>query len=79
MLEPTLMETHQRSILKAVTYRVMGFIATGCVAWLITKDPKAGLAVGAADSLVKVVGYYMHERIWMKVKFGKLPPPDYQI
>lgn len=63
-------ESRRRSMLKAVTYRALGSTATCLVAWLVTGSFMTGLSIGLADSLVKVVSFYVHERAWHRVTWG---------
>ena len=73
------METHTRSIMKAVTWRTGGTIVTFSVAWLLIGDISQALGIGVVDTLVKVGAFYFHERLWNRLSFGKLKAPDYQI
>lgn len=65
-------ESHRRSILKALSYRVLGSTATGVVGWWISGSLKVGAAVGLADSVIKLILYYIHERLWHRVSWGKV-------
>jgi uncharacterized membrane protein len=38
--------------------------------WIITGNPIMGLKIGALELLTKFILYYIHERIWVKMKFG---------
>jgi uncharacterized membrane protein len=67
-------ESHTRSILKALSYRILGSTATGVVGWWISGSIKVGAAVGLADTAIKLVLYYVHERVWHRVKWGKVDP-----
>jgi len=73
------METHARSILKAMTWRTGGTIVTFTVAWVLIGDLSQALGIGIVDTLVKLGAFYFHERLWNRLSFGKLKPPDYQI
>jgi uncharacterized membrane protein len=59
-----------RSILKAVSWRIVGTLDTMALGWIITGNPIMGLKIGALELLTKFVLYYIHERIWVKMKFG---------
>jgi len=59
-----------RSILKAVSWRIVGTLDTMALGWIITGNPVMGLKIGALELLTKFVLYYIHERIWVKMKFG---------
>lgn len=74
------MESHKRSIAKAVTYRIMGFAMTTAVVYVITKRADLAGGIGLADTVVKLGGYYVHERLWGRFHWGRKPPQnDYQI
>ncbi len=73
------MESHSRSIVKAVTWRAGGTVVTFFIAWAITGEATLSVGIGLLDSLVKVGAFYLHERIWNRLRFGKLEPPEYQI
>ena len=73
------MDSHRRSMAKAVTWRIGGLIVTGCVAWAITGELRFAAYIGAIDSLVKLGVYYAHERVWNGISFGRPKPPEYNI
>ena len=73
------METRARSIVKALTWRIGGLIVTSSVVWVVTGQAKLAASIGLADTLVKLLAYYVHERCWLKVQFGRAKPPEYQI
>ena len=73
------METKLRSVAKTISYRVGGTFVTAGVAFLITKRPEAAIQIGLADTLAKFVVFYLHERAWNKIPFGRPKPPEYQI
>ena len=59
-----------RSILKSLSWRVVGTLDTMFLGWIITGDPTVGLKIGALELVTKFVLYYFHERIWLKSKYG---------
>lgn len=73
------MDTHWRSILKAVTWRTGGTVVTCLVAWLITGNLDLATRIGLLDTVIKIGAFYLHERVWMRLSFGKMKPPEYQI
>ncbi|MFC1738725.1 DUF2061 domain-containing protein [Planctomycetota bacterium] len=73
------METHFRSIIKAVTWRAGGTVVTWLVAWSITGNLNIAAQIGVLDSLIKIGAFYAHERFWNRVSYGKQKPPEYQI
>jgi len=64
-------ETHTRSILKALSWRIAGTLTTAAVVYLMTRKPWIALAAGGADFFSKFGLYFIHERIWDRVKTGK--------
>lgn len=60
-----------RHILKTITWRIIGTIDTIMLAWLITGDPETGLKIGGIEVITKMILYYLHERVWYKIPFGK--------
>lgn len=67
------MVERKRHFAKAVTYRVFGSVATGLVAYAFSHSVEIGAQVGLADSVIKVGLYYVHERVWYRVKWGVRP------
>ncbi|MHC4254035.1 MAG: DUF2061 domain-containing protein [Planctomycetota bacterium] len=35
--------------------------------------------IGILDTIIKIAAFYIHERFWIKLNFGKLKQPEYQI
>jgi uncharacterized membrane protein len=56
-----------------------GLIVTTVVVYLFTHKMELSAAVGLADTGVKLVAYYVHERLWLRVKFGLRRTTDYEI
>jgi uncharacterized membrane protein len=62
--------TKRRHIAKAFTWRITGTITTFVMIWILTGKLTFGLAIGGAEAIVKMVLYYVHERVWHRLKFG---------
>jgi uncharacterized membrane protein len=62
--------TKLRSLLKAISWRIIGTLDTMTLGWIITGSPLMGLKIGALELFTKFVLYYFHERIWLRFKFG---------
>ena len=65
------MESRKRSILKAVTWRVLATLVTILVVYFVTKEVALSLGVGFIDAAIKVLIYYAHERVWDRARFGR--------
>jgi uncharacterized membrane protein len=73
------METHVRSIIKAISWRAGGTAVTFLTAWFFIGTLDTAVKIGILDTLLKIGVFYVHERFWNGLNFGKLKPPDYQI
>lgn len=73
------MESNARSIVKAVSYRLLGSSVTGLILFAVTGKGTISLIGGAADMVLKIVAYFIHERIWNHIDFGRSKPPEYEI
>ena len=60
-----------RHIAKTITWRIIGTIDTMILAWIITGDPMMGLKIGGVEVFTKMILYYLHERAWYRISFGK--------
>jgi uncharacterized membrane protein len=72
------MESRTRSLLKAISWRVTATVTTIIIAYFITGQVDAALAIGSIEFVLKFVIYYAHERAWLKVRVGQHPSLDEQ-
>lgn len=73
------MDHIHRSLVKAITWRIIGILITFIFVYIYTGNIKESLIIGLGANCVKMFLYYIHERIWNRVKFGRVQPPEYQI
>ena len=62
-------ESRLRSLIKALSWRVLALIVTVTVVWVVTGNTDMAATVGGADALVKIGLYYLHERVWNRISF----------
>ena len=62
--------TKTRTILKTLSWRIVGTLDTMALGWIITGSPLVGLKIGGLELITKFVLYYLHERVWLKSKYG---------
>jgi uncharacterized membrane protein len=60
------MKLINRHIAKTFSWRLVGTLDTMVLSWIITGDFNAGIQIGLADVIIKMVLYYLHERVWFK-------------
>ena len=58
---------HKRHIAKTITWRFIGTLDTIILSWLISGDPTIGVQIGLSESVTKMVLYYIHERVWVRI------------
>ena len=64
-------ESHSRSVAKAVSWRIFGTLVTTALVFVFTRRLALSLAVGAAEFLAKIGLFWLHERLWDRVAWGK--------
>ncbi len=60
----------QRSLLKTISWRIVGTLDTMALGWIITGSPLVGLKIGGLELVTKFILYYFHERLWIRNKYG---------
>ena len=68
-------EHHIRSITKAISWRFLATVTTISIVFIFTKKLMLSLGVGLVEVISKVIFYYLHERIWGKIQWGKPKHP----
>ena len=64
-------ETTARSVVKSISWRLVGTIDTFIISWLITGEVTLALSIGTIELVTKMLLYFFHERFWNTVKWGK--------
>jgi uncharacterized membrane protein len=72
-------DSHTRSLAKAVSYRVLGSAATALVVYVFSGNMPLSASVGGLDMVIKIVLYFLHERLWNHIPFGRPKRPEYEI
>jgi len=65
------MEKNVRSLAKSITWRVVATLTTILLVYLFTRNVVLSTSVGALELLLKTVIYYIHERAWNMIHFGR--------
>ena len=68
-------ESHVRSVIKGITWRMLGTIDTMVISYFVTGEITSALKIGGIEVFTKIFLYYLHERTWTLVKWGKRPDP----
>ena len=56
-------ELHKRTVVRALTYRIIALLITAL--W-------TGLSNAVIIHIILTAVHYIHERVWLKIKWGKL-------
>lgn len=64
-------ERFSRSLLKSVSWRIIGTIDTIIISYLITGKLAFALSIGGIELVTKMILYVVHERVWNKIKWGR--------
>ena len=73
MMTETVRESRKRSLLKAVSWRVLATATTIIIAWAVYRDIRPALAIGGIEFLAKFLVYYLHERVWQIIPHSPMP------
>lgn len=60
-------EGNKVSILKTISWRIIGTLDTMCISYFLTGKLEIALSIGGIEVISKMVLYYMHERAWVKL------------
>ena len=61
-----------RSLVKAVSWRLVGSMDTFILSLLVTGNARYAISIASVEALTKIALYYIHERIWRQVAWGRL-------
>ena len=61
-----------KSVMKAVSWRIVGTLDTMIISFLITGKVTVALSIGSIEVLTKTILYYFHERLWAHIHRIKL-------
>lgn len=64
-------ESHSRSVAKALSWRILGTAATSLLVFLFTRKLVLSLAVGGLEFVSKIGLFWLHERLWDQLRFGR--------
>lgn len=64
-------EHWRRSLAKTLTYRIVIVLMIYIVTSLVTGNTKQALEITGWNTVLATVIYYLHERIWSKINWGR--------
>lgn len=63
--------TRSRSFVKALSYRIWGTLSSFVVAFVLTGSAELSGLIAFWETVVKVGIYYVHERGWNFIQWGR--------
>lgn len=60
-----------RSVTKALTWRFIATTTTMSLVYIATGNLELAAHVGAADVIIKLFFYYVHERAWGRIRWQR--------
>ena len=66
------METRVRSTVKAVLWTLIGLISMSVIGLLFTGSLSQGGLMAVVNAALGFISYLVYERVWSKVRWGRL-------
>ena len=67
----TFHESRLRSVVKTVSWRFWATLTTAVLVFIFTGRWKVAVAIGGVEVVAKVVLYFLHERMWDHIDWGR--------
>jgi adenylylsulfate kinase len=67
-------DTGNRSILKTLSYRVIGAVITALIVFAFTGKLALAIGVGTISLIATTILYYLHENLWAFIDSRKSKP-----
>ena len=64
-------DTHKRSLVKAVIYKTGSIVCLAGLSWIFTRDLVQMSLITVTYEVIAALGYYIHERLWEQIHWGR--------
>ncbi len=65
------MISKKRSLAKSFTWRIIAIVSTFAIGYFMTGSIAFATSLTLISNGINFVLYYVHERVWLKVEWGK--------
>jgi uncharacterized membrane protein len=65
-------ESHARTVARMISYRLTAWLLTVPFTYMLTGDWGTAMEGSLILHIALTLDYYVHERIWLKIKWGKI-------
>jgi len=63
--------TKRRTLAKSITWRLIAIAVTFIVGFVMTGSWQFAVSLSLISNLINFVLYYIHERFWLKINWGR--------
>ena len=64
-------ESKLRSVVKSLSWRLLATLTTVLIVYIFIGDTKIAFSIGGIEVFLKMLVYFIHERLWEKIRFGR--------
>ena len=68
-------ESKKRSLVKAITWRLVAMVVLGFVSYFFTRNFKEMGEITIFYTIIQIIFYFLHERLWEKISWGRIKHP----
>ena len=69
------MEKRVRSLVKALSWRLIAVVVLGLVSYIFTGSIKESGLITGVYTILQIFVYWVHERIWQRIRWGMRQHP----
>nr|WP_319390282.1 DUF2061 domain-containing protein [uncultured Cohaesibacter sp.] len=66
------MDSTTRTIAKAISWQLTGLVSMTLIGYLFTRSLTASSGIAIASATVSFIFYCFHERLWSRVRWGRM-------
>jgi len=64
-------DSNTRSLAKTISWRLTGSGATFLISYIVSGNITIACSIALIQTTLNTILYYIHERIWNKIKWGR--------
>lgn len=64
-------ETHARSLIKAIIYRILIILSVFIITYATTRRLADTASITGLTAISGTIIYYLYERVWSRIKWGR--------
>lgn len=61
----------KRSFAKSITWRIIAIFSTFVIGFAMTNSLEFAASLTLVSNIINFILYYIHERVWLQVKWGR--------